>query len=96
VKFVSARDMRNSPSEFRETLEREDVVLTVGGKPYAIAVGVGEDAVEETLELLRRVRTLHALTHATPPDEGNGANGMSPERIEEQVRAARQTHRHTA
>jgi antitoxin (DNA-binding transcriptional repressor) of toxin-antitoxin stability system len=56
MKFVGSRDVRNNPGQLREAVEREDVVLTASGKPFAIAIGVGEDQVEETLELLRRVR----------------------------------------
>jgi len=93
VKFVSSRDVRNNPSEFREVVEREDVVLTVGGKPFAIAVGVDENDIEETLDVLRRLRALRAMARMQHRAEERGLTGMPGEEVDEEIREARRSRR---
>ena len=93
MKFVTSRDVRNNPSEFRETVEREDVVLTVGGKPFAIAVGVEEEDVQDTLELLRRLRALRAAARMQRSAEKRGIDRMSADLIDEEIGQARRARR---
>lgn len=93
MKFVTSRDVRNNPSEFRETVEREDVVLTVGGKPFAIAVGVEEEDVQDTLELLRRLRALRAAARMRRSAEKRGIDRMSADLIDEEIGEARRARR---
>ena len=93
MKFVSSRDVRNNPSEFREVVEREDVVLTVGGKPFAIAVGVDENDIEETLDVLRRLRALRAMARMQHRAEERGLTGMPGEEVDEEIREARRSRR---
>ncbi|MDP2957960.1 MAG: hypothetical protein Q8N53_16145 [Longimicrobiales bacterium] len=93
MKFVTSRDVRNNPSEFRETVEREDVVLTVGGKPFAIAVGVEEDEVQDTIELLRRLRALRAVARLQRSAEERGLASMSADVIDEEIRETRKARR---
>lgn len=93
MKFISSRDVRNNPSEFRETVEREDVVLTVGGKPFAIAVGVDEEDVDETLDVLRRVRALRAMARMQRRAEERGLSRMTPDEIDAEIREARRGRR---
>lgn len=96
MKFVTSRDVRNNPSEFRETVEREDVVLTVGGKPFAIVVGVAEDDIEETLDMLRRVRALRAMGRMQQKAEERGLDEMTAAEIDEEIREARRSRRRSA
>jgi antitoxin (DNA-binding transcriptional repressor) of toxin-antitoxin stability system len=93
MKFVSSREVRNNPSRFREAVEREDVVLTAGGKPFAIAVGVEEDEVEETLELLRRVRALRAMTRMQAHAEESGLGSTPAGELDAEIRKARKARR---
>ena len=93
MKFVTSRDVRNNPSEFREAVEREDVVLTVGGKPFAIAMGVEEDEVQDTIELLRRLRALRAVARIQRSAEERGIGSMPADVIDEEIREARKDRR---
>jgi antitoxin (DNA-binding transcriptional repressor) of toxin-antitoxin stability system len=93
MKFVTAREVRNNPSKFRQDVERDDVVLTVGGKPFAVAVGIDEDEIEETLDMLRRLRALRAMGRMQKKAEERGVSGMSSEQIDEEVREARRSRR---
>jgi antitoxin (DNA-binding transcriptional repressor) of toxin-antitoxin stability system len=96
MKFVSSRDVRNNPAQLREAVGSEDVVLTAGGKPFAIAVGVDEDEVEETLELLRRVRALRAMSRMQTDAEERRLGEMSTDEIDAEIRAARKARRRSA
>jgi PHD/YefM family antitoxin component YafN of YafNO toxin-antitoxin module len=89
MKFVSTREVRNNPSEFRETVEHEDVVLTANGKPFAIAVGVEEDELAETMGLLRQLRALRAMARMQKSAAERGLSTLSAEEIEEEIRATR-------
>lgn len=96
MRFVSSRDVRNNPAQLREAVEREDVVLTANGKPFAIAVGVEEDEVEETLEILRRVRALRAMSRMHAQAEERGLAGMSMDEVDAEIRRSRKARRRTA
>lgn len=93
MRFVTSRDVRNNPSAFRKAVEREDVVLTVGGKPFAIAVGVDEDEIEETLDMLRRVRGLRAMARMQRRAQERGLSRMTADEIEQEIREARRGRR---
>jgi antitoxin (DNA-binding transcriptional repressor) of toxin-antitoxin stability system len=95
MKFVSSREVRNNPSQFRQDVERDDVVLTVGGKPFAVAIGIDEDEIEETLDMLRRLRALRAMSRMQKRAAERGVSGMSSEEIDKEVRAARKGRRPT-
>ena len=96
MRFVSTREVRNNPSEFRETVEQEDVVLTANGKPFAIAVGVEEDDLAETMDLLRQLRALRAMARMQKSATERGLNTLSEEEIEEEIRAARRERKERA
>lgn len=96
MKFITARDIRNNPSEFRDAVAAEDVVLTAGGKPFGIAIGVAEDELEETLDLLRRVRALRAMARMQQDAAERGLADMSPEEIQREVQNARKARRRHA
>jgi antitoxin (DNA-binding transcriptional repressor) of toxin-antitoxin stability system len=93
MKFVTSREVRNNPSQFRQAVERDDVILTVDGKPFAVAVGTGEDEIEETLDMLRRLRALRAMSRLHRKAEEHGISGMSPEEIDQEIREARKRRR---
>jgi antitoxin (DNA-binding transcriptional repressor) of toxin-antitoxin stability system len=95
MKFVTSREFRDNPSQFRQDVARDDVVLTVGGKPFAVAIGIDEDEIEETLDLLRRLRALRAMSRMQKRAEEGGASGMSPAEIDKEIRAARKRRRPT-
>jgi antitoxin (DNA-binding transcriptional repressor) of toxin-antitoxin stability system len=96
MKFVSSRDVRNNPAHLREAVEHEDVVLTAGGKPFAIAVGVDEDSVEEALELIRSVRALRAMSRMQRDAAERGISGLSADEIDAEIRETRKARRRSA
>lgn len=93
MKFLSTRDLRNRPGGFRETVQREDVVLTANGKPFALAVGLSEDDFEETLDLVRRARAQRAISSLQRDSVARGTDRLSMEEIDAEIRAARAQRR---
>lgn len=93
MKFVTSREVRNNPSRFRKDVERDDVVLTVGGKPFAIVVGIAEDEIEETLDMLRRLRALRAMTRMQRMARAHRVSDLSSEQIDEEIRETRRGRR---
>ena len=93
MRFITAREVRNNPSQFREAVEQGDVVLTVSGKPFAIAISVNEDEVEETLDTLRRLRALRAMTRMQEHAAERGLEDISDEEVVKEIREARQARR---
>lgn len=93
MKFITSREVRNNPSQFRQDVERDDVILTVGGKPFALAVGIDEDEIEETLDILRRLRALRAMSRMQRTAEARGVSGISSEEIDKEIREARKSRR---
>ncbi|MGI9188897.1 MAG: type II toxin-antitoxin system prevent-host-death family antitoxin [Longimicrobiaceae bacterium] len=89
MKFASTRDIRNNPSEFREAVERDDIVLTVNGKPFAVAMGIDEGEFEETLDLLSQLRALRAMARLQKTAAERGLSGMTIAEIDEEIREAR-------
>ena len=93
MKFVTAREVRNNPSQFRQDVGRDDVALTVDGKPFAVAIGIDEDEIEETLDMLRRLRALRAMSRMQRRAEESGVSRISSEEIDQEIREARKRRR---
>ena len=89
MKFISSREIRNRPTEFRAAVEEDDIVLTMNGKPFAIAVAVDEEEMEETLGILRQVRALQALSRIQARAEEAGLGATPLDTVTEEVRRVR-------
>lgn len=90
VKFLSSRDVRNTPGALWEALENgASVALTANGKPKALVIGVGEDDFEETLRDLARIRFMRAMRTLQAESMRKGLDRLTEEEIEEVIRQAR-------
>ena len=89
MKFLSTRDLRNRPGYVRELAQKEDLVLTVNGKPIALLLGLEDDDLEETARVVRQARAQRALSRMRREAARRGLEKMSPAAIEAQIRAVR-------
>jgi antitoxin (DNA-binding transcriptional repressor) of toxin-antitoxin stability system len=90
VKFLSSRDVRNTPGALWEALESgASVALTANGKPKALVIGVGEDDFEETLRDLGRIRFMRAFRTLQAESLSKGLDRLTEEEIEEIIRKTR-------
>jgi antitoxin (DNA-binding transcriptional repressor) of toxin-antitoxin stability system len=93
MKFVSTREVRNNPSAFREAIEGEEVVLTLNGKPFAIVLGIDEEDLESTLDLLRQLRAQQAVSRLQRSAVDQGLSALSMDEIDREIRQARKERR---
>jgi len=63
MKFVNVRDLKNKTSEILRNSEKEDVVVTVNGKPRAVLTAIREDDLEDYI-LAKSPRILRVLKEA--------------------------------
>lgn len=96
MRFLSSRELRNNPGSVWDALTQDEIVLTANGKPVAIMLGVEENEVEETLDLIRQVRAQRAISRMQRAAREQGLDRMSPEEIEEEIRRARAERKQTA
>ena len=89
LKFISVRDLRNRPGQVWDRLCKEDVVFTSNGKPVGILIGVEEEDLGKTTELLRRVRAQMAVSRMRRDAARGGTGGLSAEEIEDEIGAVR-------
>ena len=90
IKFLSSRDVRNTPGVLWEALESgANVALTANGKPKALVIGVSEDNFEETLRDLGRIRFMRAMRALQTESTTKGLDTMTEGEIEEIIRKTR-------
>lgn len=82
MRFITTRDLRNTPGKIRRLLAREDLVLTASGKPVAYLIGVDEGELEEVSRLVRQARAQAAVSRMRRAAEEKGASVMSAQEVE--------------
>lgn len=93
MKYVSIRELRNTPGRVWSALAKRDVVLTANGKPMGVLVGVDETRLEETVEAIRRARAILAVSRMRRKAAATGADRFSMAEINREIREARRRRR---
>ena len=89
MKFLSTRELRNRPSFVRELAQKEDLILTVNGKPIAMLLGVEEGELEETVLAVRQARAQRALSRMRREAAKRGLDKTSPSAVDAEIRTVR-------
>jgi prevent-host-death family protein len=89
MKYLTTRELRNTPGLVRDQVREDDLVLTANGKPVAILVGVDEGDVEETMTAIRQARGQMALARLQRDAAARGLDKLSPDDVDAEIRAAR-------
>ncbi len=95
MRFLSVRELRNSPGQVWSSLNQEDLVLTAHGRPVGVLIGVKEGRIEETLAALRRAKAAVAVSRIRQRAAMAGTAALSPREIEAEVRAVRRRRKKT-
>ena len=83
MKTLTIRDLRTRPREAQKTLaEAGEAILTSNGRPVALMLRVNADTLEETMETLRRARSLQALREIRREAKARGLDRLSGKRID--------------
>jgi hypothetical protein len=90
VKFISSRDLRNTPASVWKALrENEAVAVLSNGEPKAIMFEIEDGDVDTALQVLRRVRAQLAVSRLRAEAAGRGADKLTEDEIGAEIRAAR-------
>lgn len=91
MNFVSVREFRINPAKIWERLKDEkDIIVTLNGKPIAILNPIYGNDVEDTLEILQRLRAIKAVEDIQADAIRKGLDKTSDEEIENIIRKVRQ------
>jgi len=94
MKTLAIRDFRSRPRQAREALVKEgEAVLTASGKPVAVLFCVDSATLDETLEILRRVKAQRALRAIRQAARKQGLGRLSGAGIDAIVAKARRKRR---
>ena len=90
VKFVSYRDLRNTPSAVWEALEESEAVAIVSnGEPRALMLEIEGGDVDAAMQLVRRVRAQMALSRLRAEAARRGADRLTEDEIAAEIAASR-------
>jgi prevent-host-death family protein len=94
MKFISIRDLRNQSGLIQRTVSEETVTLTSNGKPFALVVGLNDSEDPGEMErLIRQARAQLALSRIRKQARETGVDRLTPDEIDEEIRAARAERR---
>ena len=90
MKFITIRDLRSKSAKIQRDLPKEkEMVLTSNGKPIAILAAICADRIEESLNIIRRLRAIEAVDSMQRRAVETGADRMSPKEINDEISSAR-------
>jgi antitoxin (DNA-binding transcriptional repressor) of toxin-antitoxin stability system len=94
MEFVSARDLRIQPGQVWQRLSKSgELIVTWNGKPIAVLSSVDEGTLEQTLAAFRRARAQLAVSRIRATAQASGADRLTLDEIDAEIRAARKTRR---
>jgi len=94
MKFISVRDFRIRPGVVWDSLkEDQEVIITSNGKPIALLTGISDINLDDTVRILRRVKTEMAVSRMRKTAVKKGLSGLSQKEIESEVGATRKARR---
>jgi len=89
MRFVSVRDLRNTPGRLWEEVRSQDLVLTANGKPVALLVGLHGDDLEETVRVVKRARAMEAVSGMRRAAAARGLDRLGMDEIDAIIRSTR-------
>jgi hypothetical protein len=91
MQFVPYRTLRNEPSTLRKKLESEgDLVVTVGGKPFAVMINLAEgEDVQDILLMVSRLRAQMAVRAIRSQARRDGLDKMTNKDINALIKKTR-------
>jgi hypothetical protein len=93
MKFMSTRDLRNSPGMLRDLVKDDDLVLTANGKPLALIVGIAEGDLDRTVATLKRARAQLAVSTMRRAAGDVGSDSLTSAEIDSEISATRAVRR---
>lgn len=91
MQFVPYRTLRNEPAALRKKLESEgDLIVTVGGKPFALMVNLNDsEDVQDILLLVSRLKAQMAVRSIRSQARKDGLDKMTLKDINALIKKTR-------
>lgn len=89
MRWITTRDLRNTPGKVRSWLASEDLILTSGGTPVAYMVGMEGEDPETVTALIRRARAERAASRMRREAADKGLDELTLEEVNEEIKSAR-------
>ncbi len=90
MKFLSVRDLRGQSAKvWKELPEQREMIITSNGRPIAILAAINESNFEQALSAFRAARAVEATTSLQRRSVAFGADQMTPEEIDAEIKAVR-------
>ena len=94
MSFFTVRDLRTSPKNVWDTLDKEkEVVITNNGKPSALMIPIADANFDDILATVRQVNAMRIVTRMQRAAAKAGLDRMSLEEINAEIDAARAERR---
>lgn len=92
MKFLSVRDLRSKSAQVWQDLPLErELIITSNGRPIAILAAISESNLEESLTAFRQARAVEAVASLQRRSADNGANNLTMDEIDAEIRAVRKS-----
>jgi antitoxin (DNA-binding transcriptional repressor) of toxin-antitoxin stability system len=92
MKFLSVRDLRSKSAQIWQDLPAErELVITNNGRPIAILAAINESNLEESLAAFRQARAVEAVATLQKRSADQGANTLTLDEINAEIKAVRQS-----
>ncbi len=92
MKFLSVRDLRSKSAQVWKDLPSErELIITSNGRPIAILAAISESNLEESLTAFRQARAVEAVASLQRRSADNGANNLTMDEIDAEIRAVRKS-----
>ncbi len=89
MRFVTVRDLRNTPGTVWSALQKDDLVLTSNGDPVALMLRIDGGDLDHALAVVRRARAQEAVSRLRADAAKNGTASMSEGEVAREIRAVR-------
>jgi hypothetical protein len=91
MQFVPYRALRNEPTALRKKLQDQgDLVVTVGGKPFALMINLAEDEnLQDILLMVSRLRAQMAVRAIRSRAHRDGLDRMTDKDINKLIKKTR-------
>jgi hypothetical protein len=90
METVALRVLRNEPGKFEELLTRQGtVLLSKEGKPFALAVDIADETLEEVVRLVTQIRAQVAVSEMRASARARGLGELKPKQVDGAIRSYR-------
>jgi hypothetical protein len=91
MNIIPSRDFRINPGKVWNLLKtKEDIIVTLNGKPIALLSDINENDIEEALYISRKIKAEIALSKIRKRAKKFGLDKLSMEEIDSEIRKKRQ------